>query len=64
MELILIGGIVAVAAIAFIVHLTKVLRGRKPPCCTCTTCPLPESEREQCAANMDKNDAETAEDMR
>ncbi len=63
MELMLIGAIVAVSAIAFIVHLTKLLRGRRPPCCTCATCPLSEPEREQCAANMAKNDAATEEDV-
>lgn len=65
MELLLICGIVAVAAVAFTVHLVRTLRGRKPPCCTCDTCLLPESEREQCATEhtADKNSAGASKRM-
>ncbi len=56
MELVLICGIVAVAAVAFTVHLVRTLRGRKSPCCTCDTCPLPESVRRECTESTETDE--------
>ncbi len=53
MELLLIGGIVLVAAVVLVGHLVKTLRGRNAPCCTCDTCPLPERDSCMEAASRD-----------
>ena len=58
--MILIAGIVLVAFLLLAVNILRTLRSEKSSCSACHSCPLPETERVQCAeavADPDRMDA-------